>query len=100
MKLLASSALLASVAGWALLVLTFMTLLSGPLETRTCGTECVKQYYFGATGLGVAALLAALFALFPAHSRKLGAFSFVVAFPLVAIVAALFVIGEYGHLLH
>jgi hypothetical protein len=100
MKLLASSALLASAAGWVLLVLTFMTLLSGSLETRSCGTECVKQYYFGATGLGVAALLAAVLALFPAGSRKLGAFSFVIAFPLVAITIALFVIGEYGHLLY
>ena len=100
MKLLASSALLASLAGWALLVLTFVNLLSGSLDTRTCGTECVKQYYLGATGLGVAALLAAFLALFPSDSRKLGGFSLLVAFPLVAITIALFVIGNYGHLLH
>lgn len=100
MKTIASSGFLLSLAGWALLVLTFVNLLSGSLETRECGTDCVRNYYFGASLLGVIALLAALLTVFPRSTRSLGSVTLVIALPLVAIAGGIYLIGNYGHLLH
>lgn len=100
MKLTAPLALLLSLAGWVLLVLVFMNLLSGHLDERTCATDCVKSYFFGATGLGAVGLLLGLISLFAPGGRFFSALALVTALPLVGIIAGLFLIGNYGHLLH
>ena len=53
MNLLAPIALISALASWAFLVMTFMNLLSGHFETRTCLTDCVKNYYFLSAALGL-----------------------------------------------
>lgn len=100
MKTIASSGFLLSLAGWALLILTFINLLSGSLETRECGTDCVRNYYFGASALGVIALLAALLTVFPRRTRSLGSITLLLSLPLVAIAGGVYAIGNYGHLIH
>ncbi len=100
MKLVSSAAILISLGGWVLLLLTFVNMLSGSLETRECSSECVQGYYFGATALGVIGVLAAFAALFSDSSRRLGFFSLILALPLVGIAVGIFLIGNFGHLIH
>ena len=99
MKFVAYAALLLSLVGWFLINLTTINLLSGSLETRTCGTECVRGYFLSATGLGVIAVLGSIAALLSDGTRRLGLIAAVFAFPLVALVAGLFLIGNFGHLI-
>ncbi len=99
MKLTAPLALLLSLGGWVLLVMVFLNLLSGHLDDRTCGTECVRNYFFAAAGLGAAGALAAFISLF-SESRWLSLGAIVVALPLAGIIAGIILIGNFGHLLH
>lgn len=100
MKLAAPVALLLAVVAYVFLVLTFMNLLSGSLEERSCASDCVKNYYLIAAGTGLLGFLAALGAFFSSGFRGVGLFALVVAFPPAAVVTGLFVIGNYGDLLH
>jgi hypothetical protein len=100
MKLFSPLALLLSVGGWALLALVFINLLSGHLDQRTCGTDCVQTYFFAATGMGGVALLASLVALFSSGTRWLSVPALLLALPLCGVIAGLFLIGNYGNLLH
>jgi hypothetical protein len=100
MKLTAPLALLLSLGGWVFLVLVFVNLLSGHLDDRTCGTECVRNYFFGATGLGAAGVLLALASLFKPGNRWICAAAVVSALPLAGIIAGIYLIGNFGHLLH
>lgn len=100
MRILPPLAFLLGIAAWVLLLMTFTNLLSGYMDTRSCQTECVKNYYLLSGVAALVATLMAFFALFPAASRRFAAWSLAVAFPALAIVAGIFLIGNFGHLLH
>ena len=100
MKILPPLAFLIGIAAWVLLLLTFTNLLSGYMDERVCQTECVKNYYLLAGVAGLGSTLLGFFALFSSRSRGAGLLSLVVAFPAFAVVAGIFVIGNFGHLVH
>ncbi len=100
MKILPPLAVLIGIAAWALLIMTFANLLSGYMDERVCQTDCVRNYYMLAGVAGLVATLLGFFALFSPASRKAGFWSLVVAFPAFAVVAGIFVIGNFGHLIH
>ena len=100
MRILPPLAFLLGIAAWVLLLLTFTNLLSGYLDTRSCQSECVRNYYMLSAAAALAATVLAFFGLFSAASRRFATWSLVVAFPVLAIVAGIFLIGNFGHLLH
>lgn len=99
MYLLIALAILFSVASWGFLGLTFSNLLSGYFETRTCLTECVRNYYFAAAGTGLIGVLVGGFALL--RSGFTGGLLLILLFTLLpfGIVAGIFVMGNIGPVL-
>jgi CHASE2 domain-containing sensor protein len=93
-------ALLLSACSWAFLGLTFVNLLSGYFENRTCLTECVKTYYFAAGGIGLASLLLAIVAWFRSGFSGWLFLTLVVTTLPFAIVAGIFTIGTLGTMSH
>ena len=100
MKLLPPLALLGAIASWVLLVMTFTNLLSGYMDERSCQTDCVKNYYFLAAGIGLVASLLALFAVVKKETRVFGSVALLAAAPPFAITAGIAVIGIFGSMLH
>lgn len=100
MKAIALIALLLGLAGWALFMLTGMNLLSGPLEERTCQTACVQTYFFAAVAAGLIGFALGALATLRPPSRVIGVASLVLTLPLCGVFATLFVIGNYGNLIH
>ncbi len=100
MRISATLAILLALASWVALWFTFSNLLSGSLETRTCQTDCVRNYYFAAAGAGLVSVLLALIAFFKARLSA-GSFLLVLfcAFP-IAVVAGIFAIGTLGTMPH
>jgi hypothetical protein len=99
-KIIAALALLLSVGSWAFLGLTFVNLLSGYFENRTCLTDCVKTYYYAAGGFGLAGvLLAAIAWIRSGFASWLFLSLFITTLPF-AIVAGIFTIGTLGTMSH
>lgn len=76
--------------------MTGMNLLSGYLEDRTCQTDCVRSLFYYAIAAGVSGLLLSFVALIRPHGRGLSVLALLLALPLCAIFATLFLIGNYG----
>jgi uncharacterized membrane protein len=94
MKAIAPLSLLLSLAGWALIALTAMNLLSGHLDDRSCQTDCVQGYFFAAVGVGIAALIAGLVSLLKPGKKIMGYLALALSLPLCLIFAGLYVIGH------
>ena len=98
--MLITLAVLLSLASWGFLGLTFSNLLSGYFEDRTCLTDCVKTYYFAASGLGLAGTLLAAFAWLRAGFTG-GLFLLLVVLALpFAVAAGIFTVGTLGSMAH
>jgi hypothetical protein len=93
-------AILFSLASWSFLGLTFSNLLSGYFETRTCLTECVRNYYFAAAGTGLIGVLMAVIALL--KSGFTGWLLLILIFTLLpfAVVVGIFTMGTIGPMIH
>ncbi|MET0068321.1 MAG: hypothetical protein ABW076_18405 [Candidatus Thiodiazotropha sp.] len=92
--------LLLSAVSWAFLGMTVTNLLSGSLETRTCLTDCVRNYYYlaGASGF-VGLLLAALAWLRSGFSGGTFLGLVVIALPF-GVFAGIYMVGTLGSLAH
>ncbi len=99
MNLLAYLALLTSTAGWVLISLTTINLLSGHFDDRTCLTDCVQTYFYYGLAAGLGGLLLSIVALFRSEGRVISLFSLMFVLPLCAIYATLFLVGTQGALL-
>jgi hypothetical protein len=100
MRLLAPIGLLTALASWAFLVMTFQNLLSGHFETRTCLTDCVKNYYFLSAALGLVGAGLASFSIVRSGFTSGQFFSWLLSVSPIAIVAAIFIIGYVGTATH
>ena len=100
MKTFASLALLLSFGSWFFLGLTFMNLLSGHFDTRTCLTDCVRNYYFLSAGLGLSGLVLAGVPLFRSGFNPWYFLTVILTALPFAFVAGIFTIGTLGPLLH
>lgn len=96
MKIIATLSLVLGLIAWVLMALTITNLLSGSLEARSCQTACVQSYFFSAAAAGYAAFLMGLVATFKEHTRVPGFAALVLVAPLCAIIAGLFLIGNFG----
>lgn len=96
MKVLPLLALLLTIIGWVITVLTGITLLSGPYEGRTCQTECVQIMFFSGLAVTSLALLIAVFTLLRSTRRGLAYTSVALVFPLGMIYAGLILIGNFA----
>jgi hypothetical protein len=95
-KVLPLLALLLTIIGWVITVLTGMTLLSGPYEGRTCQTECVQLMFFSGLAVTSLALLLAVFALLRSAGRVAAYLSLALVVPLSMIYAGLVLIGNFA----
>jgi hypothetical protein len=96
MKMLASVALILSLAGWVLTAMTGMNLLSGHFDERTCQTDCVQTFFYSAVALGMTGLLLSLLALIRSRGNVLSVLALLLALPLCGIFATLFIVGNYA----
>jgi hypothetical protein len=96
MNLLALIALLLTLGGWAMTVMTGTNLLSGHLDDRTCQTDCVQTLFYSAVALGATGLLFTLAALLRSKGRMLSIFTLLLALPLCGIFATLYIVGNYA----
>ncbi|MCG8486878.1 MAG: hypothetical protein MI756_05355 [Chromatiales bacterium] len=94
------AALLLALASWGFLVMTFVNLLSGHFDTRTCLTECVRNYYFISAALGLAASLLATVSVIRSGFTLGQVFSWLFAVSPIAIVLGIFIIGYLGTAAH
>jgi hypothetical protein len=95
MNLAALSALLLSVAGWALTVLTAMNLLSGHFDDRTCQTGCVQMLFFSSVAAGVGGLVLSVVGLRRPEGRIMSVAALLMALVLCAIFAVIFIAGNF-----
>ncbi|QGU32370.1 hypothetical protein [Thermochromatium tepidum] len=86
-------AILFTLAGWALTVLSAAAMLSGPYDGRTCQTECVQMLFFSGMVAGVLGLILAIVGLRFVVGRRLSQVTLWLAGPLCAIFAAILLIG-------
>jgi hypothetical protein len=100
MNFLAPLAVLFAVASWIFLGLTFSNLLSGYFETRTCLTDCVKNYYFMAAGFGLAGFALAFFSLVRSGLTPWLFITLLFAALPFGIIAGIFTIGTLGSSIH
>jgi hypothetical protein len=100
MNFLAPLALLSAVASWAFLGLTFSNLLSGYMETRSCQTDCVKNYYFLAAGLGLAGVGLAFISLLRSGFNTWPVLTLLFAALPFGITSGIFAIGILGTSIH
>lgn len=96
MHLLASFALLLTIAGWVLAGLTGMHLLSGYLEERTCQTDCVKSLFYSSVATGIGGLILSATAFFRSDGRILSITALVLSAALCTVFATLVIIGNLG----
>lgn len=89
--------LVLTLGGWILLVAAGTNVLSGAFEGRTCQTDCVQTYFYAAVAVGVSGLVVGVIAALRKRGRGIAYASLILALPLCAIFATLFVIGNYGH---
>lgn len=96
MNILATLAVFSALVSWAFLGLTFSNLLSGYFETRSCLTDCVKNYYFLSAGFATAGLALALFTLI--RSGNTPWLTMILLFTVLpfGIIAGIFTIGVLG----
>ncbi len=87
-------ALLLTIAGWVLTLITGVTLLSGPYEERICHTACVQVIFFSGVAAGAVGLLLGLVSLLRSSTRKFSYLVLALAIPLCAIFAMLILIGS------
>ena len=100
MKITAALAILLALASLAFMGLTFSNLLSGHFETRTCLTDCVRNYYFAAAALSIVSILLSFNTLFRSGFTTWSFLTLLFCgFP-IAIVAGIFIIGNLGTLPH
>jgi hypothetical protein len=95
MNLVALSALLLTVAGWVLTILTAMNLLSGQFDDRTCQTGCVQILFFSGVAAGVAGLVLSAIGLRRPEGRMMSVAALLLALVLCAIFAVLFIAGNF-----
>jgi hypothetical protein len=93
-------ALLSAIASWGFLIMTFMNLLSGHFETRTCLTDCVKSYYMISAVLGLAATVLASVSVIRSGFTLGQSISWLFAVSPIAIVGGIFIIGYLGTAAH
>ena len=94
MNLFALLALPITLAGWGLIALTTMNLLSGHFDDRTCLTDCVQTYFYYSLAAGLGGLLLSFLAVLHPKGRAWGVFSLLLALPLCAIFATLYLVGH------
>lgn len=95
MKLLAPSALILAVVGWALTVYVGSVLLSGTtLAERSCQTGCIQVLFFSTLGVGAAAFILAGVAVWKQKTaRVLSYTSLILAAGVLGINGGIVVIG-------
>ncbi len=92
--------LLLALASWGFLLMTFVNLLSGHFDTRTCLTECVRNYYFISAAFGLAATVFATVSVIRSGFTLGQVASWLFAVSPIAIVLTVFIIGYLGTALH
>jgi hypothetical protein len=100
MNFLTPLALLSAVASWAFIGLTFSNLLSGYFETRSCLTDCVKNYYFLAAGFGFAGIALGFLALLRSGISTWPVLILLFTALPFGITAGIFTIGTLGSSVH
>jgi hypothetical protein len=100
MRLLAPIALLTALTSWAFLVMTLLNLLSGHFETRTCLTDCVKNYYFLSAVLGLVGGGLATISIVRSGFTVVRITNWLLSVSPIAIIAAVFIIGYLGTAAH
>ncbi|MEW8324718.1 MAG: hypothetical protein AB2606_18900 [Candidatus Thiodiazotropha taylori] len=100
MSFITPAALLSALASWGFLILTFVNLLSGFLDTRTCQTDCVRNYYFISAAFGLAASALATFSVFRSDFTAGQVLSWLFAISPVTIVLTIFLVGYLGTAAH
>jgi hypothetical protein len=96
MKYAPIAALLLAILGWALTAVTTIHLLSGHFDERTCQTACVQAYFFSGVAAGVVSLILGLVGLTRPGGRVLTYLALLLAVPLCAVFAGLFLIGNFA----
>ncbi|MCG7899897.1 MAG: hypothetical protein JAY99_01205 [Candidatus Thiodiazotropha lotti] len=96
MSFITPVALLSALASWGFLIMTFVNLLSGHFDTRTCQTECVSNYYFISAAFGLAAVALATFSVIRSGFTLGQIISWLFAVSPIAIVMAIFTVGYLG----
>lgn len=85
-----------SLAGWVLVIVSAMQLLSGTFDTRSCQTGCVSIIFWLSVAAGVAGLLLGLMSLFANFHNTYARISVILGLPLCAIFAGLILIGQFA----
>ncbi|MCG7873743.1 MAG: hypothetical protein N0C81_05315 [Candidatus Thiodiazotropha lotti] len=100
MSFITPVALLSALVSWGFLIMTFVNLLSGYLDTRTCQTDCVSNYYLISAAFGLAAGALATLSVFRSGFSFGQVVSWLFAVSPITIVLAIFLIGYLGTAAH
>ncbi|MEJ2613037.1 MAG: hypothetical protein P8179_24030 [Candidatus Thiodiazotropha sp.] len=100
MNFITPVALLSALASWGFLIMTFISLLSGYFETRTCLTDCVRNYYIISALLGLAAIVLASISVIRSGFTLRQGMSWLFAVSPIAIIGGIFIIGYLGAAAH